>query len=106
MLSFPPHYFHKLQALDRSVHRLLNKCGNSACDFRITYHPGTNTSNYDIRNIVETELPLAITLKSITAGFQMAGIYSFNREIFLEEEFVPSNWTDRPESQPELPKNE
>lgn len=97
VLSFPPHCSHKLQPLDRSVYGPLKKYVNSECDSWITSHPGMTMSIYDIPKILSNALPLAITPKNIMAGFAVSGIYPFNRNVFHDEEFMPSYTTDRPD---------
>ena len=52
-------------------------------------------SIYDIPFIVEEDLPLAMTPSNILSGFQITGIFSFNRNIFQDIDFAPSIVTDR-----------
>ena len=52
---------------------------------------------YDVPGIVRTALPNAITPRKIISGFQVTGIYPFNRDIFLESDFLPLYSTDRPD---------
>lgn len=96
VLSFPPHCSHKLQPLDRSVYGPLKRYVNSACDAWITANPGRTMTIYDIPKIVSIALPSAITPKNIVAGFSVSGIYPLNKDVFPEEEFLPSYSTDRP----------
>ncbi|XP_072398204.1 uncharacterized protein [Diabrotica undecimpunctata] len=102
VLSFPPHCSHKLQPLDRSVYEPLKKYVNTACDSWMTNHPGATMTIYDIPSIVRTALPLAITPNNITAGFQVTGIYPFNRDIFSNSEFMAAYVTDRPDREQDL----
>lgn len=41
---------------------------------------------------------MAISPSNIIAGFKVSGIYPFNKDIFPEQEFLPSYSTDRPEN--------
>ena len=51
---------------------------------------------YDLPGIVRQALPHAATPSNIQAGFCAAGIFPFNRDIFGEHEYLPSDVTDRP----------
>ncbi|KAB0790292.1 hypothetical protein PPYR_15372 [Photinus pyralis] len=95
MLSFPPHCSHKLQPLDRSVFGPLKKYINSGCASWLKTNPGKTISIYNIPAIVAAALPLAIVPNNVTAGFRVTGVYPFNRDIFEDQEFLPSYVTDR-----------
>ena len=43
-------------------------------------------TTYDVLGIVRTALPNAITLRNIMSGFQVRGVYPFNRDIFSESD--------------------
>ncbi|XP_065648433.1 uncharacterized protein LOC136077952 [Hydra vulgaris] len=94
LLSFPAHCSHKLQPLDRNAYGPFKKFVNSACDACVTVNKQLMTI-YDIPGMVKTALPNAITPRNIISGFQATSIYSFNRDIFSESEFLPSYLTDR-----------
>lgn len=85
MLSFPPHFSHRLQPLDRSVYGLLKKQVNSVSDSWMRNNPGKTFNIYDIPRIVPISYPLAATLLNIQASFQ-----PYNKDVFLETEFSPS----------------
>ena len=74
---------------------------NSACDSWITVNKRPMTI-YDVPGIVRTALPNAITPRNIISGFQVTGIYPFNRDIFSESDFLPSYSTDRPDHRTEV----
>jgi hypothetical protein len=50
---------------------------------------------YNISGIVNSSLHLAASPGNIKAGFQVFGIYTFNRDIFNDEEFMGAYATDR-----------
>ena len=96
LLSFPLHFSHKLQSLDRSVYGPLKKMVNSASDAWMRMNPGKTMTIYDIPGIVKTTLPGATTPTNIQAGFRCTGIWAYNPDIFQECDFAPSLVTNRP----------
>ncbi len=60
-------------------------------------------SIYDIPGIVAIAYPLAAAPLNIQAGFKVAGVQPYNRDVFLDTEFAPSYVTDRPIQNPALP---
>jgi hypothetical protein len=49
---------------------------------------------YDLPGIINKSLHFTATA-NIKAGFKFTGIYPYNRNVFPEEEFLPSYVTDR-----------
>ena len=96
MVTFPPHFTHRLQPLDRSVYGPLKKYINTACDDWILENPGRPMRYHDIPKIMKRAFPLAFTPKNIASGFLVTGIYPFNRDIFTESDFMAASVTDRP----------
>ncbi|XP_004205737.3 uncharacterized protein LOC101239844 [Hydra vulgaris] len=94
MLSFPPHFTHKLQPLDRIVFGPLKRFYNAACDNWMVTNPRPMTI-YDIASIVREPYTKAFSLSNIQRGFQVAGIEPFNPEIFKDDEYLLSSVTDR-----------
>ncbi|KAG8228731.1 hypothetical protein J437_LFUL007066 [Ladona fulva] len=95
LLSFHPHYSHKLQPLDRSVYGPSKRFINTACDSWMSTNKCTMTI-YDIPGILATALPLATMPVNIEAVFRVTGIYPLNVKIFQDADFMPSYVTDRP----------
>ena len=69
LLSFPPHYFYRLQPLDISVYGPFKHFGNLTMDNWMKIHPGVRMTIYDISEIVAKDLPSAATPKYIISGF-------------------------------------
>jgi hypothetical protein len=82
VLSFPPHCS---QPLLRSVHGPLKSYINRACDAWITNQPRQKMAVYDLLGIINTSLHLAATLANTKAGFKVAGIYPYKRNVFPEK---------------------
>ncbi|KAJ8956452.1 hypothetical protein NQ318_010766 [Aromia moschata] len=96
LLTFPPHTSHKLEPLDRGVFGPFKKFFNNECDQWMKMNPGKRMTIYNLQALVKEALPLALTPKNITGVFRCSGIWPLNRNIFTEDEFAPSNVTDRP----------
>lgn len=95
MLSLPPHCFHKLQPLDRTVYGSLKKAVNSQCDSWMTANPGRTMTIYDIPGIIRKALSRAATYNNIVSDFECTEISPFNKNTFQDLEFLPSSVTDR-----------
>ena len=95
ILSFPPHCSHKLQPLDRIVYGPFKRYYNNACNSWMQENPGKTISIYEIVDMVGRAFPRAMTPTNIHSGFRVSGIFPFDRDIFSDEEFMPSNVTDR-----------
>ena len=106
LLTFPPHCSHKLQPLDRSVYGPFKKYLNTAMDGWMRSNPGKSMTIYDLPGVAKVALPLATTPLNIQRGFQVSGICPYNRDIFTDDEFMPSNVTDRPAPQDDDPQQE
>ncbi|XP_033760572.1 uncharacterized protein LOC117342503 [Pecten maximus] len=104
MLSFPPHCSHRLQPLDLSVFGPLKRKLSVSQSNWLRNNPGKPISIYDIAGILCNPWKEALTMSNICSGFQKAGIFPLNTEVFTEEDFMPSAVTDRPlESGPVKP---
>ena len=95
LLSFPPHCSHKLQPLDRAVYGPFKRYYYSACDCWMKENRGKTMTIYDIPDMVGRAFPRAFTPVNIQSGFKVAGIFPFDRDIFSDLEFLPSDVTDR-----------
>ncbi|XP_052756945.1 uncharacterized protein LOC128202057 [Galleria mellonella] len=95
MLSFSPHCTHKLQPLDVSVFGSFKIHLPRAQDSWMKNNAGKTMTIYDIPSLVRTALPIALSPVNIIKGFKASGIIPFNRDIFTDVDYVPSNVTDR-----------
>nr|XP_042907942.1 MFS-type transporter clz9-like [Parasteatoda tepidariorum] len=96
MLTLPPHTSHKLQPLDRTVFSSFKEHYNIACNQWMLTHAGRPITIYDIAECVGKAYPLSFTPKNIVSGFQVTGIYPFNRDVFDDSAFLSAFVTDRP----------
>lgn len=90
ILSFPPSYSHKLQPICHSVYGPLKKI----CEYSVKSHPGKTMTIDDPPRVLKEILPHAVTPRYIQKGFEVNGIYPFNRNIFGDEEFLPGYVTN------------
>ncbi|CAM1313489.1 Uncharacterised protein g6278 [Pycnogonum litorale] len=96
MLSFPPHTSHKLQPLDVTVYGPFKNYIGDAHSTWLRNNPGRTISIYDIPKMVAEAWPRAATPANIMKGFETSGIAPFNRNRFTENDYRPSDVTDRP----------
>ncbi|XP_055928053.1 uncharacterized protein LOC129959257 [Argiope bruennichi] len=96
VLTLPPHTSHKLEPLDRTVFSSFKVHYNRACSQWMVNHAGRPISIYDVAECVGNVYPLSFTPKNIVSGFQVTGIYPFNRKVFDDSEFLSAFVTDRP----------
>ena len=94
--SFPPHCSNKLQPLDRTVYKPLKTYYNAGASAWMTTNPGKSMTIYDVPELVGYAFPKAMTPENIQSGFRVSGIFPYNRNIFTDDEFLPSQVTDRP----------
>ena len=85
---------HLIHLLDRAVYEPLKRYYNSACDCWIKENRGKTMTIYDIPDIIGRAFPTAFTPVNIQSGFKVAGIFPFDRDIFSDLEFLPSDVTD------------
>ncbi|GFR78125.1 tigger transposable element-derived protein [Elysia marginata] len=76
MLTLPPHAFHKLQPLDRTVFGPSKTYFNSKAQNWMREHPGQLMSIYDLPGIVKEAMPLPMTAHNGIKGFSATGIFS------------------------------
>ena len=94
LLTLPPHCSHKLQPLDVGVFGAFKKFYRSFCEWHLS-HPGDTLSLYYVAGLSNKAFVKSCTLENITSSFRRTGIFSFNSEIFTEDEFLPSTVTDQ-----------
>lgn len=97
LLSIPPHCSHKIQPLDKSFFRGLKEQYARAYD-DWTMEPanaGRCVRQDQVGRIFGKVYELTATMGKARTGFKTCGIVPFNRDIFEEEDFLPSSVTDQ-----------
>ncbi|XP_028159510.1 uncharacterized protein LOC114352198, partial [Ostrinia furnacalis] len=95
ILTIPPHTSHRLQPLDVSVFAPLQTYYNAAADSWMMRNPGVPISIYCVAEILGTAFEKAMTPVNIKSGFRKSGIFPFDRNIFNDDDFMPSEVTNR-----------
>ena len=96
LLSFPPHCSHKLQPLDRTVFGPLKKIWGPEQQTWMRNNPAKTMTIFDLPGILRKTWPQSAVSGKIMKGFEVTGIYPFNRNIFTDVDYAPSFVTDRP----------
>ena len=93
LLTIPLHSSYKIKPLDKTIYGpfktfyframtdWLNNPGNK----------GKPVTIYEVAELAGRAYESAFTLKNIVSGFRTCGLFPLNRDIFQEEDFLPSN---------------
>lgn len=95
ILTVPPHSTGKLQPLDVGVFGPFKTAYNKAVDSWMMRNPGQTYSIYAVAECVREAHMKAMTPGNICAAFKATGIFPFNRNVFTDLDFAPSEVTDR-----------
>lgn len=98
VLTLPPHSSNKLQPLDKSVFAPIKRRYNAACDnwMRLPTNAAKTITMHDIPGLSRLPIQEAATISNIQSGFRVTGICPLNEDIFTDEDFLPSEVTNRP----------
>ncbi|KAJ8946299.1 hypothetical protein NQ314_008925 [Rhamnusium bicolor] len=97
LVTFHPHTSHRMQPLDVCVYGPFKTYYSSAVSnwMNTPGNAGKPITIYDVAELANTAYLKAFTPSNITKGFQVSGLYPLNSDIFGEQDFLPSNVTDR-----------
>ena len=90
IVTFPPHCSHRLQPLDVSCYGPFKRLFNSACDQFMVTNPGKRITIYDVAELSAQAYYRAMSAENIQSGFRKTGIQPLNRDVFRDDEFLPS----------------
>lgn len=96
VLTLHPHTSGKLQPLDVGIYGPFKTYYNAAIDAWMLRNPGKPITIYDIGEIAGSAFLKVMTPTNITKSFKACGIFPFDRNLFDDEDFLPSSVTDRP----------
>lgn len=106
MLSLPLHSSHKTQPLDRAFFKPLKSYYDAAIDNWMTSHAGQTVTLYDVAGLFKTAFERAATIEKATNGFRSTGIYPFDRNIFTDDDFLPSEVTEQDQHEEDIDPND
>ncbi|XP_030762946.1 uncharacterized protein LOC115887620 [Sitophilus oryzae] len=95
LLSLPPHASHRLQPLDRSFFAPLKTAYSTEADKWIISNPGKVISLRHVSELFGAAYSRVATISIAANGFKSTGIFPFADDIFTDDDFRPSEVTDR-----------
>lgn len=90
-----PHSTGKLQPLDVAIFRPFKIAYNAAVDSWLMRNAGKTFSIYEVAQSIKEAHLKSMTPANICKAFECTGIFPFNRDIFTEFDFAPSEVTNR-----------
>lgn len=96
LLSIPPHCSHKIQPLDKIFFKPLKDYLSEMSDNWLLNHPGRVITSYQIAEIFGKAYEKTATMGKGIKGFEVCGIFPVNRNVFSDDDFLPSSVTDQP----------
>ena len=96
IITLPPHTSNKTQPLDRTVFGPMKSHYNQLANSWMMRNVGKLITIYQIAELAGTALTKAATPENVIAGFRVSGVWPFDRYIFSNVDYLPSDITDRP----------
>ena len=96
VLTFPPHCSHRLQPLDVSIVGPFKGGLRTVFNDWLDLHPGGRITIHQIAELARKPYERAFTPSNIISGYTKTNIFPFDRDVFSEQDFLPSFSTDRP----------
>lgn len=103
VLTFHPHTTHRMQPLDVGLMGPFKTYYYSALESWMLQNPGKPVTIYEIAKFIGHAYPRSMTPLNISSAFAKCGIFPYNKDVFSDEDFMPSSVTDRLD--PVLPQN-
>lgn len=99
LLCFPPHTSHRLQPLDVSFMAPLSVYYEQEVRKWLINHPGRVVTIAQVAKLYSSAFQRAASVQTAVKGFEKSGICPFNRDVFPDSAFAPSETTERPMEQ-------
>lgn len=96
LLCLPPHCSHRMQPLDVTFMAPLSTYYQQEVRQWLATHPGRAVTIHQVSKLFGAAFLRAANMQTAVNGFKETGIYPFNRNIFPEHLYAPSNTTDIP----------
>ncbi|XP_045778142.1 uncharacterized protein LOC123876058 [Maniola jurtina] len=90
ILTLHPHTSAKLQPLDVGIYSPFKSYYNAAMESWLLNNPGKGVTIYDLAELIGTAFIRTMTPTNIINAFKKTGIHPFDRNVFTEEDFLPS----------------
>ena len=97
MLSLPPHCTHRLQPLDISFFKPLSTFYSQYVDSWMRANPGLSVGEQKVTQFFREAYLRAASISTAVNGFKKSGIWPINPNAISEEEFAPSDVTEKPQ---------
>ena len=96
IVTLVPHTSNKTQPLDLAVFGPVKTYFNERATSWMVRNPGKTLTIYNIAELVGSAWIRGARPENIIAGFRASGIWPLDRHVFTDDEFTPSQVTDRP----------
>lgn len=96
LLSLPPHASHMMQPLDRSFFGPLKTAYSNEVDKWMTTNAGLTVNQTHVAQLFDAAYSKVATIPVAKNGFRKTGIFPYDDGIFSDEDFRPSEVTDKP----------
>ncbi|KAK3784080.1 hypothetical protein RRG08_025271 [Elysia crispata] len=100
MITSPPHTSNETQPLDRTVFGPVKAAFNRFADSWVLQNVGKTITIYETALLSGKAWTKAAHPENIISGFKASGMWPFNREVFNNEDYLPSEITNRPVQPP------
>jgi hypothetical protein len=105
LLTLPPHAIHKLQPLDKGFFGPLKTAYASDVEKCLVNHPGQGVTLFHVSGLFRAAYSKMATVAKAEKTFAATGIFPFNPDATIEDEFASSYVTARnPDVVHQLPK--
>ncbi|XP_055634209.1 uncharacterized protein LOC129774489 [Toxorhynchites rutilus septentrionalis] len=98
VLVLPPHCSNKIQPLDVAFMGPFKSYYAAASENFMRQNPARTIGLYDVCELMGTAFLKAASGSVTTSDFRKCGIWPYNRHVFSNDDFAPSEVTDQPEA--------
>ena len=99
MLSLPPHCTHRLQPLDVTLFKPLSTYYSQCIDSWMRANPGLAVAEQKVTQFFGEAYSKAASIGTAITGFKKCGIWPVNPKAIADDEFAPSDVTEKPQSE-------
>ncbi|KAJ4435553.1 hypothetical protein ANN_18169 [Periplaneta americana] len=101
IVSIPPHTSHRLQPLDLTFFGPLKCALNKECDLFMKCHAAEKITPYDVPGLFNKAYSRVASVEKAARGFQCAGIWPLNPDVFDDDDFMAAENLQQRETQTE-----